>query len=390
MADLSCKKPTPCPPSDVELEIHPAETPAFSFCAGNQTVTWDGSRLRAETGYAVADGEYGTVVVENGCIVGYGQISAPTYTPPYCNPNPVPCGDGSGGGVSYSVSPAAGNILMDSTLGLYAKSYIQGSTGLTVSGTGTEANPYKISISAGSGVTKVTSDNPHVTIDNTVVGSPSIGLTTSPLAAGTYAGFSVDTYGFITGYSDQSDDVVGDVTAGTDLTVSNIGGTYTVSHPTQTAGNTTIRLGAFDVRISAGGHIETTTLQLNVDAGTYAVGGWLITVDAYGSITDISEDPTPKADASQAIIDIIDLTYNSTANSYTIQGLGAAQPTNAGGNGDAYSFTMPATVTNPNQVTIIGGAGLSITLIDTVPVKVQMTSFTAAGASVRFVIRGVQ
>lgn len=388
MADLNCIKPTPCTPEEAEREIYPPVTPEFSFCAGNQTIYWDGARLTATTTGTIEDGEYGTVSVENGCIVSYGQALAPTYTPPYCNPNPAPCSDGSSSGSSYSVSPAAGNTLVDSSQGLYAKSYVQGNTGVTVTGTGTEANPYKIAVSTGEGLTKITSDNTHIAINTTVANAPSIGLNDSGLAAGTYAGFTVDRFGIITGYSDSSDGVVGDVTAGTDITVTNIGSTYTVGHTTQAAGNTTVRLGAFDVRLSAGGHVESTSRQTTVGAGTYAVDGWLLTVDAYGAITGIEEDTTIVPETSDAIIDIIDLVYNSTSNTYAIQGLGSSQPANAGGNGDAYSFTMPPNVIDVSQITTIGGGGLSINLIDTVPVKVQMTSFTTSGANVKFVIRG--
>lgn len=388
MADINCIKPTLCVPEQVEPDIYPPATPEFSFCAGNQTIHWDGARLTVATTGDIADGEYGTVTVENGCVVGYGQALAPTYTPAYCNPNPAPCSDGSSGGSSYSISPAAGNIIVDSSLGIYAKSYVQGSTGITVTGVGTEANPYKISASVGSGVTKITSDNTHININNTITNAPSIGINDSGITAGTYAGFTIDRFGFVTAYSDDSDDVVGEIRAGADITVSNIGGTYTVGHTTTQAGNTTVRLGAFDVQLSAGGHVVSTTRQTTTVAGIYAVDGWLITIDTYGAITNITEDTTVVPESSDAIIDIIELVYNSPSNTYTIQGLGASQPTNAGGNGDAYSFTMPPNVIDVSQVTTIGGGGLSVSLIDTVPVKVQMTSFTTSGANVKFVIRG--
>lgn len=388
MADLSCIKPTPCPPEVDEREVFPPATPEFSFCAGNQTISWDGARLRTETNGAIADGEYGTVLVKDGCIIGYGQVTAPTYTPPYCNPNPVPCGDGSGG-VSYSISPTAGNIIEDSALGLYARSYVQGGNGASVTGNGTAANPYKISVSAGTGVTTVTSDNTHIEINNTIANAPSIGMADSGITAGVYAGFSIDRFGIVTAYTDESDDVVGDINSGIDIVTSNIGGTYTVGHATQAAGNNTIRLGAYDVRISQGGHIETTTRQVSVEPGVYAMDGWLTSIDSYGNITSIVVDPTPEPDTSDAIIDIIDLTYNSTSNSYAIQGLGKNQPTNAGGNGEAYSFTMPPNVVDVAQITTIGGGGLSIDFIDSTPIRVQMTSFTTAGANTKFVIRGV-
>lgn len=393
MADLDCIKPIPCVPTAEVKEIYPAETPAFSFCAGNLSVSWDGSRLRSEKLWDIPDGEYGTVTVTNGCITGYGVAPAPTYTPPYCNPSPAPCPDGSsgeGGAGTTPISPESGNTLVASALGLYAKTYIQGSQTIVVSGNGTQANPYKLTSAVGTGIKKVTSGNPHIVIDETIPDTPSIGLADSGIAAGIYAGFSIDRFGIVTAYNDTSDDVVSDVQAGTDITVGNIGSTFTVGHTTQLAGNTTVRLGAFDVRISAGGHIESTTRQGTVTAGTYAIDGWLITIDAYGAITEIVDDPTPAPSPSQAILDIIEVYYNATANTYSIQGLGAEQPTNAGGDGSFYSFTMPSYVVDENQVTVIGGGGLSISFINTVPIKVQMSSATSTGANVKFVIRGAQ
>lgn len=391
MADLDCIKPVPCVPTAEVKEIYPAETPAFDFCAGNLSIHWDGSRLRSEKVYDIPDGEYGTITVTNGCITGYGAIPAATYTPPYCNPAPIPCGDGSGGdGGTTPISPEAGNILVSSALGLYARTYIQGDATITVAGNGTQANPYKLTGAAATGVKKVTSGNPHIKIDETVPGTPSVGMVDSGIVAGVYAGFSIDRFGIVTAYSNTSDDVVSDVQAGTDISVSSIGSAFTVGHTTQLAGNTTVRLGAYDVRISAGGHIESTTRQGTVIAGTYAIDGWLITIDTYGAITEIVDDPTPAPNPSQAILDIIELTYSSAGDTYSIQGLGAEQPTNVGGNGSLYSFTMPSYVVNENQITVIGGVGVSVGLIDTVPVKVQVSSTTSTGANMKFVIRGAQ
>ncbi len=389
MPDLNCIKPVPCVPNEEVKEIYPPATPPFNFCAGNLSVSWDGSRLRSEQVRNIPDGEYGTVTVTDGCITGFGLMPAATYTPPYCNPAPIPCGDGSSSGTT-PISPEAGNTLVSSTLGLYAKTYIQGDTTITVSGNGTQANPYKLAGATGTGVKKITSGNPHIIINETVPGVPSVGLIDSGITAGIYAGFAVDRFGLITGYNNTSEDVVSDIQAGTDIVVSNVGSTFTIGHTTKLAGNTTVRLGAYDVGISQGGHIETATRQNTVVPGTYAVDGWLITIDSYGAITEIINDPTPLPNPSQAILDIIDIYYNTANDTYSIQGLGQVQPTNFGGNGASYSFTMPSYVIDENQITVIGGGGLSVSFIDSAPVKVQVTSATSAGANIKFVIRGVQ
>lgn len=389
MADINCIKPKKCEDTPVDRDIFPPETPKFSFCAGNQTIHWDGSRLRTEKTLDVVDGEYGTVIIEDGCIVGYGLSPIATYTPPYCNPNPEPCGDGSST-TGVSVSPEAGNSLVDSALGLYARTYVQGSAGISVTGTGTLASPYIVKGTGSSGVKSVLSDNPHIVIDETIPSAPAVGLSDSGIAPGTYAGLTIDRYGLVTGYTENTDDVVSDISSGTDIEVSNIGGTYTVGHATQVAGNTTVRMGAYDVRISAGGHVESTTRMVNVEPGIYAVDGWLLTVDSYGAITSIEPDTTPAPGPSLAIIDIIDVTYNASTDTYAAQGYGPNQPTNTGGNGDFYSFSMPVYVVDVSQITIVGGGGITIELIESSPVRVQLSSATGIGANIKFVIRGPQ
>lgn len=389
MADINCIKPTKCEDVPVDRDIFPPETPKFSFCVGNQTIHWDGSRLQTEKTLDIADGEYGTVFVEGGCIIGYGPSPVATYTPPYCNPNPEPCGDGSET-AGVSISPEAGNSLVDSALGLYARTYVQGSSGVSVSGSGTLASPYIVKGTGSSGVMSVLSDNPHIVIDETIPGSPAVGLSDSGITAGTYAGLTVDKYGFVTGYTEDTGDVVSDISAGTDISVSNIGGTYTVGHTTQEAGNTTIRMGGYDVRISAGGHIESTTRQVNAEPGTYAVDGWLLTIDSYGVVTSVEPDTTPAPGPSLAIIDIIDVTYNASTDNYAAQGYGPNQPTNTGGNGDFYSFTMPVYVVDISQITTVGGGGITVELIEANPIRVQLSSATGIGANVKFVIREPQ
>lgn len=389
MPDINCIKPAKCEDVPVERDIYPPETPEFEFCAGGKTLLWDGSRLRVEKTTAIPDGEYGTVIVQDGCIVGYGLNPVATYTPPYCNPNPAPCGEGTTSG-GVTISPEASNSIEDTALGLYARTYINGGSGINLSGAGTLANPYVVKSAIDSGVTAVLSDNPHIIIDNTIPGSPAIGLKDSSLAAGTYAGFTVDQFGLVTGYTEDTGDVVSTISAGTDIQVSSIAGTYTVGHATQTAGNTTVRLGGYDVRISAGGHIENTTRQVTVEAGTYAVDGWLLTIDSYGAVTGVAQDPAPAPGPSMAIIDIIELTYNASTDTYAAQGYGPSQPTNAGGNGDFYSLTMPQYVTDTSQITTVGGGGVTVVFVDSNPVSVQVSSATGIGANVKFVIREPQ
>lgn len=354
MNDLDCKKPTPCPPVEEPKEVYPPATPSFDFCAGNHSISWDGTRLRSEKTQDIPDGEYGTVVFRDGCIVGVGDCAVPAYTPPFCNPNPPPCGDGSGGGSGgYSISPQAGNSLQDTALGLYAKTYIQAGSGVSVTGQGTQGSPYIVSASGGgSGGVNLVSDNPHIQLSTPAAGVTGIGLTTSGMTPGTYNGFVVDAYGFITGFdADDTEDVVEEILAGTDIEVAGAGGgVYTIGHAASAAGNKNFKLGGFTVALNGSGHITGANRTIDVEAGTYALDGWLVSVNREGSITNIepesgsSEPPNPAG----PIIDIIEYTIRSGDGSFSFYGSSAAQPQR--GDGGPWSFYLPPHVYDQQQI----------------------------------------
>lgn len=279
MNSLDCKKPVLCPPEvELEKEIYPPATPEFTVCVGDYTLAWNGTRLYKSRSRTTRDGEYGSVTVVAGCITGYGPAEVPTYTPPYCNPNPAPCGPGAGGssGASAAVSPAAGNQLSSSALGLYAKAYISAGAGVSIVGNGTQASPYNISATAGpggGGVTQVVA-GARIKVEELLPGQKTVSLREGTLAAGTYAGFSVDRYGFVTGYNAALiPDIIRGVVAGTDIDVAEASGIITVAHA----------------------EIGT--------AATYTVGDSQITVSNTGHVTGVEKLP-PAAARRKPLIDI--------------------------------------------------------------------------------------
>lgn len=357
MKELDCKKPTPCPPVEEPKEVYPPVTPSFDFCAGNYTISWDGARLRSEKTQNIPDGEYGTVIFQDGCIVGVGDCAVPAYTPPFCNPNPPPCGDGSGGGSgSYSISPQAGNSLQDTALGLYAKTYIQAGSGVTVTGQGTQGSPYIVSASSeGSGGVNLVSDNPHIQLTTLAAGVTGIGLTTSGISPGTYNGFVVDAYGFITGFdADDTEDAVEEILAGTDIEVAGAGGgVYTIGHASSAAGNKKFQLGGFTVDLNGSGHITEAKRTIAVEEGAYAIDGWLVTVNREGSITNIEPEPvsTEPPNPAGPIIDIIEYSIKTNidgADSFSFYGSSVAQPQQ--GDENPWSFYLPPHVYDQQQI----------------------------------------
>ena len=190
MTKLDCKKPKPCEPTPAP-KPEPC-SPAFDLCVGDRTLKWDGFCTTVERTHHTPDGTYTSVTVVDGCIVGYGYADEATYTPPYCNPNPAHC-QGQATSVNYTVSPNSDNSLVDSSSGLFARTFVQGKGNIAVSGKGTVQNPYTISFSGNSEKTTVVGEAGITHRESG--GITYVGLLPTGVQKGMYNGFSVNEYG---------------------------------------------------------------------------------------------------------------------------------------------------------------------------------------------------
>ena len=291
MSNLDCKKPQPCPKPDTTTPTTPQATPAFSVCIADYTLHWDGTHATLERTRVTTDGTYGSITLQDGCVVGYGDCEIPTYTPPYCNPNPAPCNDGTGGGTgtTATVSPRAGNQLATDAYGLYAKAYVQGGTGVTVTGHGTQSSPYMVSMA----------ENTGGSTDGKIVGQGGISveqrggvyflsMPRAELTAGKYGAFTINEYGQITGVDDDIATLTSDNIGGSnDVQVSKIADGISIDlAPTQLTANS-YRFGGYDVSISDGGRVTNATQVARTEAGTYKLGAYNIELDQFGGITGI-------------------------------------------------------------------------------------------------------
>ena len=291
MSNLDCKKPQPCPKPDTTTPTTPQATPAFSVCIADYTLHWDGTHATLERTRVTTDGTYGSITLQDGCVVGYGDCEIPTYTPPYCNPNPAPCNDGTGGGTgtTATVSPRAGNQLATDAYGLYAKAYVQGGTGVTVTGHGTQSSPYMVSMA----------ENTGGSTDGKIVGQGGISveqrggvyflsMPRAELTAGKYGAFTINEYGQITGVDDDITTLTSDNIGGSnDVQVSKIADGISIDlAPTQLTANS-YRFGGYDVSISDGGRVTNATQVARTEAGTYKLGAYNIELDQFGGITGI-------------------------------------------------------------------------------------------------------
>ena len=291
MSNLDCKKPQPCPKPDTTTPTTPQATPAFSVCIADYTLHWDGTHATLERTRVTTDGTYGSITLQDGCVVGYGDCEIPTYTPPYCNPNPAPCNDGTGGGkgTTATVSARAGNQLATDNYGLYAKAYVQGGTGVTVTGHGTQSSPYMVSMA----------ENTGGSTDGKIVGQGGISveqrggvyflsMPRAELTAGKYGAFTINEYGQITGVDNDIATLTSDNIGGSnDVQVSKIADGISIDlAPTQLTANS-YRFGGYDVSISDGGRVTNATQVARTEAGTYKLGAYNIELDQFGGITGI-------------------------------------------------------------------------------------------------------
>lgn len=340
MSNFDCKKPQPCPKPDTPTDTTPKATPAFSVCIADYTLHWDGTHATLERTRLTTNGTYGSITIQDGCVVGYGECEVPTYTPPYCNPNPAPCnegGSGGGTGTTATVSPRAGNQLTSDNYGLYAKAYVQGGTGVTVTGQGTQTSPYIISMAEGTGGGttggKIVGQGPISVEERN--GVYFISMPRADLTAGKYGPFNVNEYGVITGIDDTVDMLTSDnINGSNDVQITKVADGITIDlAPTQLAANS-YRFGGYDVAISDGGRITNATQVARTEAGTYKFGAYNVTLDQFGGITGIVQSTeVPQSAGSFTTSDGSKVFYDDTGRIIRIE---AGDSTGKGPIMDAY------------------------------------------------------
>ena len=309
MNTLDCKKPELCVPEVIEPS-HPEPSEAFDFCVGDYSISWDGYNLRRTRVRTTIDGTYDTVSVVDGCIVEYGQGTVPTYTPPYCNPAPVPCGEGEATGTSVTISPSIGNQLTADSLGLYSRAYITSSPTVTVSGDGTQANPFVLTASENT-VTTV-SGSGAVNVEEIIPNSYRVTLKPSGVVPGSYHGFQISEEGLVTEFIDGEVSYIDNVNAGLEVEVSVTNGTLSVGHAMVPLANSIYQLGGYNATISPAGHITNMERVNVVTSGVYDLGAYKVSIDPYGSVSSIIQSEVPSSAGAFSTVDGKYVSYDST------------------------------------------------------------------------------
>lgn len=323
----NCKLPQPCVPEEVVPPKEP--TPAFDLCVGDYSLHWDGTHLTHSRKIVTPDGTYGSITLHDGCVVAYGDCEIPTYTPPYCNPNPLPCGEGVGtgggtGGGTVTVSPTAGNHLKQDPFGLFAKTYLSGGTGITVSGEGTQQRPYTIALQGnadGNSGTEATIVGSGAIDAVTRNGVTYISLKSNGVTAGKYGPLTINEQGVVTAIDEAETFLTSkNLQVSRELTLQGIDTTQIGLADSSAAG--TRRFGGYDVTVSQGGRVTQATRVSDITGGNYKIGAYTITLDNYGGITGIEQDDAPAEAGEFKTLDGRTVKYDETGRITSVDGTG--------------------------------------------------------------------
>ena len=295
----------------------------FSVCLpfGRQLV-YDGQGLRLKGSVTIADGKYGQIVVENGCITDALEQPVCEYTAQPCTPAATPCGNSGSGDVP--LQPGADNILNYDASGRLGGqiNYTTSTEGLTISGYGTVASPLTIDYTPGEAAkTYVQGGTAAVTVSGQGTASSPyyVNHKTSALGSGTYGAFTIDDFGHITGYTEQSIGVTA-LVAGDGIVLSQAGTVYTVGMTRQSVYGT-FRVGGYDITTDGQGVVtnmsQAIEFPVSADTQTFTLDPILntLTFNEYGSL--VAYTAREKEPACDQFAEVFDAGRNTTSMTIT-------------------------------------------------------------------------
>ena len=283
----------------------------FSVCLpfGRQLV-YDGQGLRLKGSVTIKDGKYGVITIENGCITDADEQPVCEYTAQPCTPAATPCGEGSG---SVTLQPGEDNLLnYDASGRLGAQlNYNTSTEGLSISGYGTVSSPLIIDYTPGEAAkTYVQGGTAAVTVTGQGTASSPyyVNHKTSTLGSGTYGAFTIDDFGHITGYTEQSIGVTA-LVAGDGIVLAQAGTVYTVGMTRQSVYGT-FRVGGYDITTDGQGVVTNMTqvieFPVSADTQTFTLDPILntLTFNEYGSLVGYTaRDKEPACDQFAEVFD---------------------------------------------------------------------------------------
>lgn len=257
-----------------------------------KSLSYDGQCIRLTEGPVLPDGEYGIIVVKNGCIVDARPNPTFDYTPPPCTPAAGACGE-NGSTASISLQPGTCNLLQKDTAGrLGAFLVTEEGDGVILTGCGSDASPLRISAKFPESKPTVieSEDLDGVTVSGagTNASPYRLGLKEIMANPGTYGGFSIDAYGRVTEYKQPETTSVTAIVEGPGISVANTAGVATISDAASGVQAGAYLLGGYNVYVNSFGKITSATQGINLPEQSFDPYTSSITVNALGSITAVN------------------------------------------------------------------------------------------------------
>lgn len=255
-------------------------------------LAYENGCLKYTPGEPPADGVYGLITVQNGCIVSLDEEPVAKYQADSCAPVPCPCSEDSDTSSGLcDPSTTTGNLYTCDSAGKpLVRVYINGGDNVSVTGYGTRTSPFVITIDQGdAGITSIRSITDAITV------STSDGVATIAHKDGwnerTINGMVFDNYGHLIDYDDSTaaSSIIGIV------------GTNGISAETSSAGIATIKLadpannlngdyivGGYTLTLDSWNRVYNLVRDISGTEGTYALGAYNVEVNDYGSIEGVT------------------------------------------------------------------------------------------------------
>lgn len=250
----------------------PKVYPPFDVCVTTGKLSWDGTGLSFVQGQKIPTGTYTSVSVVDGCITSMGIAPVEGYTPSDCcaAPGGAHAAREEGG---VLVSPAPGNTIQSRPDGLYAATFLRSDDDyITVSGNGTQADPYSIKLAGAEfdGVFIHGQDGIVVSGSGTQHDQINISLASVHDGAKDYGGLRVDRYGRVVDYTASADGIKSIVAVAPLKAEAISSSVYQISVDTNGDGqDKEIVIGNIKIVISSVGTIKDIVKTEGVEAGSF-------------------------------------------------------------------------------------------------------------------------
>lgn len=279
-------KPTQCAP---ETQSKGCTTPCrpFQVCLPfGRSLKFDGKCLSVEGDATIPDGEYGVIVVENGCIVDARPNPVFEYTPPPCTPAAESCANASS---DITLQTDTCNLLRQDAAGrLGAYLVVEAGDNITLKGCGSNTSPLVISatVDVDTSVYFSSASTSQIVVDGAgTVSDPYVIGLAEVFDGQTINGMRFDRYGRLVQYTEPSSSTIVGVVGGAGITVVSEAGVAVVALAESGVDPGDYQAGGYVLTLDLAGRVTRATRNINVTAGSYDMHDWLVSVNSYGSIT---------------------------------------------------------------------------------------------------------